>query len=573
MSFAGHLCWRPEGVDDIVVYDAVMPSEAVFLATHTSSPILRGEFQSTDMGTRCTEEELLSHLLDTPGHLLFVPIVGQSGRGKSHLVRWFRVNIPPSDARHVVYIPKYNTNLRGVVEEILRGLPGTAADKLREDLARAADDVDESTAPEKLLYALALRVQRHTAAGQDPVDGTRPALAKKDVEARHFAVKWLPELLRDHTFRDSILAKETGVITRFAREAIHGRSKGDREKPFSFGEEDLPLDVSSVRHASDAIRKFYGQLVSSVSLRAACITLLNEHLGPAVAEVIGLRSGELYRILLDLRRLLLEQKKELVLLIEDFTVLQGVQKELLDALIETPLRNGKQVLCNVRAAVAVTTGRFLSDFETVLTRAKFNGYLFHLDVPVTETSAGKAMKLNEVVDFVGAYLNACRLGRPAIEDAHTAAGDRGRRDGNWIANACEKCPHEARCRGAFGRTSRGYGLYPFNEHALERMVRARSDGFDPREILGQVVRYTLESHGEDIRQGGFPSMAFAAHFKSDRVTPISAALETSLRQDKEPRRLPLLVFWGGNPKEPINLPEPVHEAFRISRRGDAETVA
>ncbi|XXX76048.1 protein DpdH [Sorangium sp. So ce134] len=574
MSFAGYLCWKAEDVDDTVVYDAVMPSDAVFLATHTSAPIMRSEFQSTVAGTLCTEEDLLRHFIETPTDLLFAPIVGQSGRGKSHLVRWLRINIPENAARHVVYIPKYNTNLRGVIEEILRGLHGTRAEQLRAELARAADDVDENTAPEKLLYALALRIQKQTLR-PSAVDGAAGILSKKEVQLRDYATQWLPELLRDHTFRSSLLAQKTGVLTRFAHETIRGRNKTDRDKPFAFEEDDLPRDVSEISQAGQKVREFYQLFVSNRALRQACVEFLNEHLGPAVAEVIGLRSGELHRILLDLRRLLLEQKKELVLLIEDFTVLQGVQDELLDAIIEAPVRNGERVLCSVRVAVAVTTGRFLDKFETVLTRAKFKGFLFSLDVPrVDEEAGGKGIHHREVLDFVGAYLNACRLGKPAIEDAYAAVGEGRRADGRWVENACEACEYRENCRGAFGRTSRGYGLYPFNEAALDRMIRARSgEEFDPREILGHVVRYTLSDHGEDIRAGRFPSAPYVEHFKSDRVSAASGALVAELKRDKEPRRLPLLVFWGGNPTKPVNLAEPIHEAFRLPPLADVEAQA
>jgi hypothetical protein len=572
MSFSGYLCWNVEGVDEVVVYDAVMPSDAVFLATHTSAPIVRSEFQSTATGALCTEEDLLHHFIDTPSDLLFAPIVGQSGRGKSHIVRWLRINIPASTSRHVVYIPKYNTNLRGVIEEILHGLQGAAADQLRAELARAADDVDESTAPEKLLFALALRIQKQPPR-PSAASGTPEATSKKDLQLRAYATQWLPELLRDHTFRNSLLAQKTGVLTRFAHEAIRGRNETDRYKPFAFEEDDLPRDVSDVANAGQKVREFYGLFVSNRALRQACVEFLNEHLGPAVAEVIGLRSGELHRILLDLRRLLLEQSKELVLLIEDFTVLQGVQDELLDAIIEAPVRNGESVLCRVRIAVAVTSGRFLDKFETVLTRAKFKGFMFSLDVPRVEEEAGrKGIHRREVLDFVGAYLNACRLGKPTIEDAYAAAGEGRRADGLWVENACEACEYREKCRGAFGRTSRGHSLYPFNEAALDRMILARSgDEFDPREILGQVVRYTLGGeHGESIGAGRFPSASYVEHFKSDRVTGISGALVAELKRDKDPRRLPLLAFWGGNPAKPVNLPEPIHEAFRLPPLNDVE---
>ena len=572
MSFAGHLCWKPEAVGDVVVYDAVTPSDAVFLATHTSAPILRSQFQSTDVGSPCTEDELLRSFIETPADLILAPIIGQSGRGKSHLVRWLQINIPESPSRHVVYIPKYNTSLRGVIEEVLRNLSGPAAAKLRTDLATAAEDVDDSSAPEKLLYAIALRIQRQPTSAANFASGPNAAFGKEELQLRTYATKWLPELLRDHTFRSSLLAQETGVLTHFAREAIKGRSKADRDKPFAFEEGDLPCNVADVANAGVKVRDFYKSFVAHGALRKVCLDLLTEHLPIAVAEVIGLRSGDLYQVLLDLRRLLLEQGKELVLLIEDFTVLQGVEKELLDGLIEAPTRDGRKVMCGVRVAVAVTTGRFLRDFETVVTRAKFHGSQYHLDVPrVDDQARGTGIGRQEVIDFIGAYLNACRLGRSNVDAAYAAATKGQRVDGPWIDNACDDCDYEAKCRSGFGQTRRGHSLYPFNEAALERMIRARcGDSFDPREILGQILRYTLVDYGEEIRGGTFPSTGYVEQFKSDRVPPVEGILEAALRRDKDPRRLPLLTFWGANPKRPANLPAAVHEAFRLPALDDPE---
>ena len=75
-----------------------------------------------------------------------------------------------------------------------------------------------------------------------------------------------------------------------------------------------------------------------------------------------------------------------------------------------------------------------------------------------------------------------------------------------MPNACDECPHQDTCHEAFGTSRDRFGMYPFNQAALERSVESRSPtNFDPRRILGTVVRYTLDQHREDIRRGDFPS--------------------------------------------------------------------
>jgi hypothetical protein len=550
VSFSGFVCWRPECLKDVIVADAVTPSPAVFLATHSPIELYRREFGDSGASQRCDEEDFLQDFLREDADMLLLPITGASGRGKSHMVRWLQARVPATPGRRIVYIPKYQTNLRGVIEEILRGMDGEAATALRLQLAHAADNIDEGTAPDRLLDALAIRVG---------VLATAAAAEQKD-QMRRYACQGLPTLLREDLFREVWLA-EHGVIRRFVGEALRGRDRIDRDAPFAFTVDDLPRSVTAAKKASDRAKVFYGHLIARDDLQRACVDVLNECLAAAITEVVGLKSGDLQRILLELRRLLLVEQRELVILIEDFAILQGVQRELLEAIVEAPTRGGERVLCNIRVAMAVTSGYFAS-IDTVLTRAKFKGHVYSLDV---SHSDGNQVR-QEVIDFVARYLNAARLGREALDAAYDVAAPERRTGGAWVPNACSGCAYRAICHEAFAVGGRDWGLYPFNVPALERMLRARSDDqFDPREILGSILNHTLYAHADDLRDGRFPSKTFAEKFVSDRVDAVAGSLEAALALDKKhgARRLPLLVFWGGNPREPVNLKSAIHEAFAI----------
>jgi hypothetical protein len=561
-QFRGYVCWTAANVNETVVVDAVNPSPAVFLATHRPSQMLRRDFSAAEGGTLIDEEQLLRDFLASNPGLFFLPIIGESGTGKSHLVRWLYLRLPRMDSRKVVYIPKYGTNLRRVIELVLSGMTGDAVDGLRSELDKATDVLDEAGAPPRLLNELAASIE-------DCSRQPRPSPRRPNDDYRQWLEKELPKLLLDNVFRSKLL-EPAGVITRLVREALKGK-QNDRSEPFAFTLDDLPRSVADLPRANKDVQELYGQLIGSSTLSEVAVELLNENLGPAIRTLFGMGGTRLSDVMLAVRRELLAQDKELVLLIEDFTILQGIQRELLDALTEAPVREGLQVLCPIRMAIAVTTGYFATIAQTFSTRAEFAGHVYSLDVPLSQT--GQGVTPDDITDFVGGYLNASRLGQTRLEEALQEAGQEQATHRRWVPNACDECIHQDTCHEAFGTSRNSFGLYPFNAPALDRAVESRSPNhFDPRRILGTVLRYTLDQQRVDIRSGDFPSNAFAHHFSS-HLPPLDPDLVEDVRSldpiDAD-RRVLLLTFWGGRPKTVVNLPAGIHEAFSIPELQDIE---
>jgi hypothetical protein len=561
--FQGFVCWSPAKVNETVVVDAVNPSPAVFLATHRPSQMLRRDFEAAEGGTLIDEEELLQDFLVPNPGLLFFPIIGESGTGKSHLVRWLHLRLPHDDARKVVYIPKYGTNLRRVIELILSDMTGDAVGELRSELDRAVDSLDEAGAPSRLLNELAASIEDRS---REP----RPSPARPNDDYRQWLEVELPKLLLDAVFRSKLL-EPAGVINRLVREALQGK-QDDASEPFAFKISDLPLSVADAARANKDVHALFTQLIDSSTLREVALELLNENLGPAIRTLFGMGGTRLSEVMLAVRRELLAQGAELCLLIEDFTILQGIQGELIDALTEAPVRGGQQEFCPIRVAMAITTGPFATIARTFSTRGGFTGHVYSLDVPMSQ--AGHGVSLEDVDDFIAGYLNASRLGQGRLEEALRDAGAERTTHRRWVPNACDECPHQDTCHEAFGTSRDGFGLYPFNAPALDRAVSARSPGnFDPRRILGTVVRYTLDQHRVDIERGDFPSSTFARHFASPHLPPLDPELVEDLRSldpvDTD-RRVVLLTFWGGRQSKIVNLPAGIHEAFSIPELNDTE---
>src|SRR4051812_2064498 len=92
-DFAGFRCWTPESADQTISIEAVTASPAVFLATHRPLLIARTPVRVEEHADRAdfdivSEADVLNDFAQRRpvNGVLIMPVVGQSGTGKSHLV-------------------------------------------------------------------------------------------------------------------------------------------------------------------------------------------------------------------------------------------------------------------------------------------------------------------------------------------------------------------------------------------------------------------------------------------------------------------------------------------------------
>ena len=83
----------------------------------------------------------------------------------------------------------------------------------------------------------------------------------------------------------------------------------------------------------------------------------------------------------------------------------------------------------------------------------------------------------------------------------------------YPACACEACKFREPCHQAFGADDNGWGYYPLNETAVERLVglvsrhQSTKERFDPRMVVREVIRSPLERAQEELADDRFPSAA------------------------------------------------------------------
>ncbi|MDQ0679676.1 energy-coupling factor transporter ATP-binding protein EcfA2 [Arthrobacter pascens] len=547
MSWRGPLaptCWEAVEATRIIPTEAETPSDGVFLATHSSIPLfLRDVVVNAKRANKTNEEALLQAVAEQPADQPILPIIGGSGTGKSHLVRWLRAKLPPEESRRDIFVPKHQMSLRGILDEILKYATGDRANELRHKVATAAEGfANEEVAKLRLRSELALLIETQNSL-------TEGSSEEQDLRVYLASREGLPALLGDDVFRDALLS-DKGPITRLVREKLNGKGAEDKDEAFGFTADNLNMSVDDVSRAGAAATDVASNLISGPELREVAAKMLNEQLGPAVSQVFGIGGADLKDLLVEVRGEFKKQGLELLLLIEDFSIFQGIQGGLLDAITLIPTQNND--ICPMRVVMAVTTGYFRNQMpDTVYTRVY---KVFDLDDPKPQVSF-------DTQALAARYLNAIRVGSKGLEQAYASKAE--------TPNACEQCPVNDACHKAFGAVD-GYGLFPFNKHVLDKAVKSKvvEERLSVRDFLTRVLRPVLFKNHDDIDAGTFPPMDFDTEFRAGAIGSLDSVedehqLATPGNPEMSSRRINLVRYWGPEGTGPRNLLPTIHEAFGI----------
>jgi hypothetical protein len=533
------VCWSPEVVTATIPTEAATPSDAVLLATHTPLRITRrGGKGGRDATETVNERQVLDEFLNSEPNngVLVATILGESGAGKSHLVRWTHANIAAQAKRHVIYLQKTETSLKDVIERLLLDQTDPEFDDIRRRVGSLGSGVTVEEMEQKILAELAEALRTHES--QTP-------LGKPLVGENGLSLFFLDPLFRRHLLRPG------SFIKRRAHHALHGRDPDEPDVPLEFTVDELPLDIvdfANLKDAAAATQKLFTRLSSNAAMQAEAVRMLNELLDVAVTKAASLGIGDVSQAFMRIREKLVGQ--EIVLLIEDVALIQGVRRDLLDAIVEVGVVKGQERYATVRTMMAVTAGYYYESLpDTFRRRAEPTSPLYEVDVDLAGADT------EELVDFVGRYLNAARVGKDAIESASPN-----------VPNACGACIHSTSCHESFGVSSAGYGLYPYNRPALIRAVNACAEkapdgqgraNFNPRKVLSRAVRDVLNDNAAVIEDGAFPLSSFLAEESTAMSLPrlplhVQEKIQADYSEGEAGRLDVLLNFWGDRGRKKID---------------------
>jgi len=569
---------KAAAVNACIKNEAETAHVSVLLAVHQPSPLVKRDTADGSL-TPSTEMELLEAFMtdNVPGGALLMPITGPSGVGKSHIIRWLDAQLQRSAKRgsfHIICIPK-SASLRTVVELIVAPLaddPRYA--KAREDLTRAVAEVNIKDA----VVIFRGHLENALSAARERLIGElREHPERTNLKALIGHAGMLPRLFSDAAL-DQHFAEH--VLSRIVARSLSGRSDGAEgdETAAQFTVDDLILPSTvALNQAAQPVRDYYQRNIAPLDAERLqpVVDLLNEAVDPAIGNVFQLEQSTggmtLQDIILAVREILLSDGRDLVLLVEDFAALAGIQEVLLKVCIQEGERGGKKVRATMRTALALTDG-YLSFRHTILTRAQREWVIGGRAQSDDEIKAG-------VVGMVGAYLNAARWGEDELRRMFEQQGAQDSLT-DWLPAWRDEglSEEESEALGAFGTDTKGDALFPFNRQAIEQLAERHLTQnarliFNPRRVINEILRNTL------LLRSVFEARSFPpAGFQEARPNGL---LANWIRQSHQPepiaRRLStLFAIWGGNPADPAqiaHIPPAIFSTFNLPTPADLANVS
>ena len=521
-----------ERLASVVKPDSITYSQGDFLATHVAVQRLRlvNKFDvAPSEGREYSEEEVYrKFILNKENKHQFIAVYGQSGTGKSHLIRWFeakyRHNKPAQEV--VLFIRRSDNTLKGTIRQLL-DMPEVQeiANKDAYDrLLKAAAYEDENKLKGRLYHEVLNEVEH---------DEEERSIHLKNIERKR-----LIAFLNNEVVRVRLEAAD-GPIERIYSK-IAEKSLVDRDTIAQFAAEDFFISAE----LSDQIERAGVDPKAMKMVRALMAdedgreeaekvaAYLNQFVNGVVQRCAGIAAGDFRDIFRDIRRELFRLGKSLTLFIEDVTSFTGVDDALLDALIveHTGMNEGEK-LCRISSIIG-TTGNYLQHNFRDNHKDRITQYVY---IP------SDAFDEAGLFEFVGRYLNAMSVPESRIAD--------------WLENAAEPADypvHTVKEGKNWEFVSIEFDkklcLYPFTKNSIRYLYQhaLRQNQQTPR----YIIRDLIEPVVNDILNGRekFPSLPWSLVRTN---TTLSYRIESQIRDEQEAARvLRFLSIWGdGTPDQ------------------------
>lgn len=387
--------------------DSITTSEGDFLATHVAIKKLKvlEKFDIAPTGGKFFSEEDIfkKYILNPEDRHQFIAIYGQSGTGKSHLIRWFAARYEQSKHKDEVllFIRRSDNTLKGTIRQLLEKpeVQGISNKEIYERLVKASVSVEENKLKDLIYHNFIIEIDHD--------------LDDHDIQLGNVMKRKVVAFLNNEIVHDFLLRKKGPIERMYSKIAEH--STVDRDTIAQFEIEDFLVsqDLYESIQRAGGDRKAERLALELLSDEKGATTAkkiadyLNQFRNDVIQRCAGIEPGDFKQIFLDIRKELFRLDKKLTLFIEDVTSFTGVDTALLDALIEehTGKRDGGS-LCRISSVVGTTNNYLQHNFKDNH-KDRITKYVY---IP------SDVLDEDGLYEFVARYVNTMSLNEDIISD-------------------------------------------------------------------------------------------------------------------------------------------------------------
>lgn len=392
-------------LSEVVRIDTITSSYGDFMATHVpfKQIQLQKEYDSSATSKSYTEEQIYKKVvLNSKDQHQFVLVIGSSGAGKSHLIRWFDAKIEKQkpDSEVVLFVRRSDNTLKGTIKQLLEK-PEVASIQnkdLYERLVNATSTISESKLMNAIYHQFIVEIEDDN--GED-IDYINNADRKR-----------IAPLLNNELFKARMMADD-GPIARIYSKVAESSIPDNRDVVPEFLPEDFQVNIAfcdKVQYDGGdkkAVR-LLEKLFMEPEVADAVAKYLNSKVDTVIQSCAGLEPGDFEQVFKEIRKELKKQGKSLTLLIEDITAFTGVNEALLNVLTTWHTGDYEQEgMCRISSIIGTTSEYYKSNF-----RDNYKDRVTQFIV-IPDDVFGSSE--DDLCEFVGRYLNAMSLPKDEVD--------------------------------------------------------------------------------------------------------------------------------------------------------------
>ena len=472
----------------VVKPDSITASQGDFLTTHVAIKklVLLNKFEFVPTSKKYTsEDEIYKKLILNPTNKhQFIVVYGQSGTGKSHLIRWFdaRFKADQPDDEVVLFIRRSDNTLKGTIRQLLQKqeVQDISNKEIIKRLANASAAVPEDKLKDMIYHHFIIEINNDN--------------DEQEIQLNNIKRKRLVAFLNNETIHDHMM-ESGGPIERIYSKVAEN-SYVDLDTIAQFKPEDFLVSVDLYDDMQQAgadpkADRMARALMANDAMEDAqkFSAYLNQFVSVVIQRCAGIEPGDFEQVFMDIRKELYRLGKNLTLFIEDVTSFTGVDNALLNALME---EHNDRDICRISSIIggtnAYVNGCFRQNHLDRVTQ-----YIYIPDDVFDE---------NGVFEFVGRYLNTMSLPTDVISQ--------------WVnAKALpEEYPvHEVVEGKKWEYVSiahkKSLCLYPFSKNSIRYLYKnVLTRGHQtPRYIIRDIIEPVVSDRLYNA--SGFPSIKFS----------------------------------------------------------------